>query len=128
MTFVVSVLVISLVLSGILLVPSRSAVGMQQSGKEDEPASGTPVAAAAAPNDPLDGVPSSGASVAGDPLDGDPLDGPPADGDPGAPVDQTQLEIVRSARPHDAPATLAVYDDDPRTVWTPHADAGETWL
>ena len=23
---------------------------------------------------------------------------------------------------------MAVYDDDPQTVWTPQADAGETWL
>jgi hypothetical protein len=128
MTFVVITIVASLLLGGTFLVPGRSASGMQESGRDDVPVSGTPVAAATEPRDPLDGEPSSGASVAGDPLDGDPLDGPPADGDPGAPVDQTQLEIVRSARPHDAPATVAAYDDDPRTVWMPQADVGETWL
>jgi hypothetical protein len=101
---------------------------MQQSGESDELASGTPVAATAEPHDPLDSDPTPGASIAGDPLDGDPLDGRPADDDPSAPEDQTQLEIVRSARPHDEPATVAVYDDDPQTVWTPQSDAGETWL
>ena len=128
MTFVAITIVASMLLGGTFLVPGRSASGMQNSGRDDVPVSGTPVAAAAEPRDPLDGEPSLGASVAGDPLDGDPLDGPPADGDPGAPVDQTQLEIVRSARPHDAPATVAAYDDDPQTVWMPQADAGETWL
>jgi len=101
---------------------------MEEAGNGDEPASGTPVAAAAERQDPLDSDPSEAAQIAGDPLDGDPLDGQPADDDPGAPVDQTQLEIVRSARPHDEPTTLAVYDDDPQTVWEPKADAGETWL
>lgn len=101
---------------------------MQEAGRGDEPANGTPVAAAAERQDPLDSDPSEAASIAGDPLDGDPLDGQPADDDPGGPVDQTQLEIVRSARPHDEPTTLAVYDDDPQTVWEPQADADETWL
>jgi hypothetical protein len=101
---------------------------MQESGKGDAPASGTPVAAVVELHDPLDSDPSQRASIDGDPLDGDPLDGPPAEDDPGAPVDQAQLEIVRSARPHDAPATLAAYDDDPRTVWTPQVDTDETWL
>jgi hypothetical protein len=127
-SFVVATLVVFLLLGGTFLVPSRPAAGMQQSGKFDELASGTPVAATAEPHDPLDSDPTPGASSAGDPLDGDPLDGPPADGDPGAPLDQTQLEIVRSARPHDEPATVAAYDDDPQTVWSPQADAGETWL
>ncbi len=63
-----------------------------------------------------------------DPLDGDPLDGKPSDKDPDAPVDQTQLEIVRSGRPNDEPATVAVYDGDPTTTWVPAADAEETWL
>jgi hypothetical protein len=101
---------------------------MQDAGNRDEPASGTPVTATAAQHDPLDSDPSEATSIAGDPLDGDPLDGQPDDGDPGAPVDQTQLEIVRSARPHDEPTTLPVYDDDPQTVWEPQADADETWL
>ncbi len=79
-------------------------------------------------HDPLDSDSSQGVSATGDPLDGDPLDGLPADGDSGAPADQTQLEIVRSARPHDEPTTLVAYDDDPQTVWTPQADAGESWL
>jgi hypothetical protein len=35
---------------------------------------------------------------------------------------------VRSARPHDEPTTLAVYDDDPHTVWEPQADVDQTWL
>ena len=127
-SFVVATMVIFLLLGGTLLVPSRSASGMQPPSRDDVPVSGTPVAAAAEPRDPVDGDRSPGASIAGDPLDGDPLDGPPADGDRGAPVDQTELEIVRSARPHDEPATVVAYDDDPRTVWTPRADAGETWL
>lgn len=101
---------------------------MQQSGNRDEPASGTPVAVAAESRDPLDSDPSQDDPVVSDPLDGDPLDGPAAGSDPGAPEDQTQLEIVRSARPHGEPTTVAAYDDDPRTVWTPQADAGETWL
>ncbi len=127
-SFVAVTIAVSLLLGSAVLVPSRSASGMQGSDNGDEPASGTPVAAAAEPHDPLDSEPSQEASTATDPLDGDPLDGPPAGRDPGAPVDQAQLEIVRSARPHDEPATLAVYDDDPHTVWTPQADADETWL
>ena len=79
------------------------------------------MAAAATQNDPLDSDPSEGASINDDPLDGDPLDGTPADDDPGAPVDETQLEIVRSARPHDEPETLVIYDDDPQTEWAPRS-------
>jgi hypothetical protein len=121
-------MVVFLLLGGTLLVPNRSASGMQVPRKDDVPVSGTPVAATAEPRDPGDGDQSLGAASAGDPLDGDPLDGPAAESDRGAPVDQTQLEIVRSARPHDEPATVVAYDDDLRTVWTPQADAGETWL
>ena len=121
-------LVVSLLLGGTSLAPSPSASGMQESSRGGQPAGGTPVAATAEPHDPLDRDSAQRERVASDPLDGDPLDGPPADGDPGAPADQTQLEVVRSARPHDEPATVAVYDDDPETVWTPQADAGETWL
>ena len=121
-------MIVFLLLGGTFFIPSRSASGMQQPSTVDVSVSGTPVSAAAEPRDPLDSDRSSGASIADDPLDGDPLDGPPVERDPGAPVDQTQLEIVRSARPHDEPATVVAYDDDPRTVWTPHADAGETWL
>jgi hypothetical protein len=99
---------------------------MQVSGNREESLSGTPLAATAA-HDPLDGDPSQGILHGGDSLDGDPLDGPPA-GDPNAPVDQTPLEVVRSARPHGEPTTVAVYDDDPQTIWTPQADAGGTWL
>ena len=127
-SFLVAAVTVSLLLGGTFFVAIPSAVGMEDAGSGDEPASGTPVAAAAERHDPLDSNPSEAASIAGDPLDGDPLDGQPADGDPGAPVDQTQLEIVRSARPHDEPTTLAVYDDDPQTVWEPQADADETWL
>ena len=117
-SFVVVTLIVFMVLGGTFLVPSRPASGMQQPSKDDVPISGTPVSAAAEPGDPLDSDQSSGASIADDPLDGD----------PGAPVDRAQLEIVRSARPHDEPATVVAYDDDPRTVWTPQADVGETWL
>jgi hypothetical protein len=124
----VAALIVCLLLGGTFLVPSRSAAGMQQSGKDDDLTSGTPVAATAEPHDPLDSDSTPRAPIVGDRLDGDPLDGPPADGDPGAPADHSQLEIVRSARPHDEPATVAAYDDDPETVWTPQADAGETWL
>ena len=127
-SFVVVTLIVSLLLGGTFLVPSRSASGMQQPRKDDVPVTGTPVAASAEPRDPNDSDRSPEASITGDPLDGDPLDGPPAESDPGVPVDQTQLEIVRSARPHDESATVVAYDDDPRTVWTPHADAGETWF
>ncbi len=81
-----------------------------------------------AAHDPLDSDQSQATPIVGDPLDGDPLDGPPVDGDPGVPADQAQLEVVRSARPHDEPPSVAVYDEDPQTVWTPQADAGETWL
>jgi hypothetical protein len=38
------------------------------------------------------------------------------------------LEVVRSARPHDEPRSVAVYDDNPQTAWTPQTDAEETWL
>jgi hypothetical protein len=86
---------------------------MEGPDKGDARASGTPIAAVAERHDPLDS---------------DPLDSSQADGDSGAPVNQMQLEIVRSARPHDEPATVPVYDDDPQTVWTPQADAGEAWL
>jgi hypothetical protein len=121
-------MVVFLLLGGTLLIPNRSASGMQVPSKDDVPVSGTPVAAEEKPRDSVDGDRSPEASIAGDPLDGDPLDGPAAESDRGAPVDQIQIEIVRSARPHDEPATVVAYDDDPRTVWTPQADAGETWL
>ena len=127
-SLLVAAVTVSLLLGGTFLVPGQSAAGMQQSGNDEEPASGTPVTAAAERQDLPDSDPSEAASIPGDPLDGDPLDGPPAAGDPGAPVNQTQLEIVRSARPHDEPVTLAVYDDDPQSVWEPQANAGETWL
>jgi F5/8 type C domain len=124
-SFVVTAVALSLV--GTFLALSAPAAGMQQSRNGDEPVSGTPVAATAEVHDPLDSDPSQGVPTAGDPLDGDPLDGPPA-GDLSAPVDQTQLEVVRSARPHDEPPSVAVYDDDPQTAWTPQTDAGETWI
>jgi hypothetical protein len=127
-SFIVAAVIASLVLGGTILVTLPSAAGLQDAGSGDEPASGTPVAAAGERHDLLDSDPSAAASLPGDPLDGDPLDGQPADNDPDAPADQAQLEIVRSARPHDEPTTLAVYDDDPQTVWEPQADAGETWL
>jgi hypothetical protein len=98
---------------------------MQESSIRDKPSSGTPVATE--PHDPLDSSPSQEEFHSGDPLDGDPLDGPPA-GDPGAPTDRTQLEVERSARPHDEPSTVAIYDDDPKTLWTSEADTGETWF
>ena len=60
-------------------------------------------------------------------MSSDPLDGPPAV-DPGAPPDQTQLEVERSARPLDEPVTVAIYDDDPETVWTLATDSGATWF
>jgi hypothetical protein len=124
----VAALTVSLLLGGAILVPSPSIARMQEAGKEEGLAGGTPVAARAEPHDPLDSDPSPRESVADDALDGDPLDGPAVDGDLNAPADQTQLDIVRSARPHDEPVTVAVYDDDPATVWTPRADGGETWL
>lgn len=127
-SFVAVLTIVSLLLAGMFLVPAPAAAGMEDSGIGDEPASGTPVAAAAQRHDPLDSDPSEAASTAGDPLDGDPLDGSPANGDFNAPVDQTQLEIMRSARPPDEPTTLAIYDDDPQTVWEPQADAGESWF
>jgi hypothetical protein len=111
-----------------MLVPSPSASGMQAAGRGEESVSGTPEAAAAEPYDRLDSDPFQGVPIAGDPLDGDPLDGPLASGDPSPPIDQTQLDVVRSARPHDEPTSVAVYDDDPETVWTPRADTDETWL
>jgi hypothetical protein len=127
-SFLVAAVIVFLLLSGTLLVSIPSAAGMEDAGQGDEAASGTPVTAAAERHDPLDSIPSEVASIEGDRLDGDPLDGQPADGDSGAPVDQTQLEIVRSARPHDEPTTLAVYDEDPRTVWEPQSNVGETWF
>ena len=127
-SFIVTAITVCLWLGGTFLVPMPSAAGMEDAGNGDGPASGTPVAAAATRNDLLDSDPSEAASINDDPLDGDPLDGTPADDDPGAPVDETQLEIVRSARPHDEPETLVIYDDDPQTEWVPHADAGETWV
>ena len=127
-SFIVTAITVWLWLGGTFLVPMPSAVGMEDAGNGDGPASGTPVAAVATRNDLLDSDPSEGVSTNGDPLDGDPLDGTPADHDPGAPVDQTQLEIVRSARPHDEPETLVIYDDDPQTEWEPRAEGGETWV
>ena len=127
-SFLVAAVTVSLLLGGTFLVPIPSVAGKEDAGTGGEPASATPVSAAAERHDPLDSDPSVSTSITGDPLDGDPLDGQPADGDPGAPVDQPQLEIVRSARPHEEPATLAVYDDDPQTVWEPQSNAGETWL
>ncbi|HEX2283094.1 MAG TPA: hypothetical protein VHG52_15145, partial [Thermomicrobiales bacterium] len=124
-SFVLAILILFLSLGGTILVPGQSVAGMQESSIRDKPASGTPVATE--PHDPLDSSPSQEESHSGDPLDGDPLDGPPA-GDPGAPADQTQLEVERSARSHDEPETLAIYDDDPETVWKPQADTGETWF
>ena len=126
-SFVITAVAVSLALGGTFFVPSPPAAGMQRSTNGDESLNGTPVAATAEAHDPLDSDPSQGDPIGGDSLDGDPLDGLPA-GDSNAPVDQTPLEIVRSARPHDEPTTVAAYDDDPRTAWTPHADAGETWL
>jgi hypothetical protein len=126
--FVVIAVALSLALGGTFLGPSPLAAGMQESDNSDEPVSGTPVAADTAPHDPLDSDPSQGASIAGDPLDGDSLDGMPVDGDPSDPVGQRPLEVLRSARPHDEPTATVVYDGDPQTVWTPHADADETWL
>jgi hypothetical protein len=126
-SFVATAVGLSLALGGTFLVPGPPAAGMQVSGKREEPLGGTPVAASAEAHDLLDGDPSQGAFLGSDSLDGDPLDGPLA-GDPNAPVDQTPLEVVRSARPRDEPTTVAVYDDDPQTIWTPQADGGETWL
>ena len=126
-SFVVTAVALCLALGGTFLVFSSPAVGMQQARNGGEPVSGTPVATTAEVHDPLDSDPSQGAPSAGDLLDGDPLDGLPA-GDPSAPVDQTQLEVVRSARPHDEPPSVAVYDDDLQTAWTPQTDASETWL
>ena len=121
---------LSLALGGTTLVSSPPAAGMQVSGNSDESLNGTPVAAPAEAHDPLDGDPPQGVPIGGDSLDGDPLDGVPVASDPGAPVGRTPLEVVRSARPHDEPTSVTVYDDDPQTIWTPHADAGETslWL
>jgi hypothetical protein len=127
-SFIVVAATLVLLVGGTILVPSRSAAGMRQPTSADSSARGTPIAAEVKPHDPLDSDPSQGDSIFRDPLDGDPLDGRPAGGDPDAPAEQTQLEIVRSGRPHDEPATVTAYDDDPETVWTPHADASETWL
>jgi hypothetical protein len=127
-SFVVTAGAVALALGGTFFVPSPSAARMQESGTGDGSVRGTPVAATTEPHDPLDSDPSPGNPSAGDPLDGDPLDGSPAHGDPSAPVGQTQLEIVRSARPNDESTTVAVYDNDPQTVWTPRADAGESWV
>jgi hypothetical protein len=127
-SFLVTAITVCLWLGGTFLVPIPSATGKEDASEADDLASSTPVAAAATRNDPLDSDPSERASINDDPLDGDPLDGTPADDDPGAPVDETQLEIVRSARPHDEPETLVIYDDDPQTEWEPRADAGETWV
>jgi len=126
-SFVVTALALTIAVGGTFIAPSLSAARMQESGNGGGFFSGTPVAATAEVHDPLDSEPSPGAPAAGDPLDGDPLDGLPAS-DPSAPIGQTQLEVVRSARPPDEPTSVAVYDDDPQTVWTPQADAAETWL
>ena len=127
-SFVVVAVAVPLALGGPFLVPSPSAARMQESGNGDGSVRGTPVAATAEPHDPLDSHPSSGVPTVDDPLDGDPLDGPPAERNPSGPTGQTQLEVVRSARPHDEPASVAVYDDDPQTVWTPGADSGKSWI
>jgi hypothetical protein len=127
-SLVVAAVTVSLLLGGTILDPSPSAARMQESSEGGELTSGTPVAATPAAHDPLDSDQSQATPIVGDPLDGDPLDGPPVDGDPGVPADQAQLEVVRSARPHDEPPSVAIYDEDPQTVWTPQADTGETWF
>jgi hypothetical protein len=127
-SFVVTAVAVSLALGGTVLVSSPLAARMQESGNGDGSVRGTPVAATAEVHDPLASDPSLGNPTAGDPLDGDPLDGSPADGDPSAPTGQTRLEVVRSARPNDESTTMVVCDDDPQTVWTPRADAEESWL
>jgi hypothetical protein len=104
-----------------------------QTRELDSAAGATPVApVASTASPPQSGRPAETStesdSAPADPLDGDPLDGKPADEDPGAPVDETQLEIVRSGRPHDEPMTLSAYDDDPSTAWAPEADSDATWL
>jgi hypothetical protein len=127
-SYVVTAVAIALAVGGTFFVPRPSAARMQESGNRDESVRGTPVAATVEPHDPLDYDPSQGTPNADDPLDGDPLDGSPTDGNSSAPVDQTQLEIARSARPNDEATTVAVYDADPQTVWTPRADADESWV
>ena len=118
---------------GSFRVSAPPAAGMMQTRELDAAAGGTPVATPAEPGNPLDiEAPATNQSdvdsLDADPLDGDPLDGRPNGIDAGAPVDQTQLEIVRSGRPNDEPATVSAYDGDPATTWIPEADAEETWL
>ena len=112
------------------------AAGMMQTRELEAAASGTPVATPAKSGDQLDiAAPAANEGevdpvdpLDSDPLDGDPLDGKPADKDTGAPTDQAQLEIVRSGRPSDEPATVSAYDGDPATTWIPETHASETWL
>ena len=109
------------------------AAGMMPNREWDAARGGTPVATPAEPDTPLDIEEPSPSEREVDPLDVDPLDGDPLDGEPpdkdtSAPTDQTQLEIVRSGRPNDEPATVPAYDGDPATKWIPEAGAEETWL
>ncbi|MBW3634752.1 MAG: hypothetical protein KY456_17165, partial [Chloroflexi bacterium] len=107
-------------------VSAPPAAGMMQTRELDAAAVGTPVATPAEPGNSLEVEPPTanrrgddrldGDPLDGDPLDGDPLDGKPSGEDTGAPIGQTQLEIVRSGRPSDEPETVSAYDGDPATT------------
>lgn len=126
--FTVALVIFTMALGGTFIVPGPTAAGMMQTREGDALAMGTPVAPAAETQEPPASEPAADSSRDGDPLDGDPLDGKPTRKDPDAPTDQTQLEIVRSGRPNDAPSSVLAYDGDPETSWTPRADSNETWL
>lgn len=131
--FAVASVILASSLGGAFIVPGPTAAGMMQTREGDALAIGTPVAPAAEPHDPPANESPADSARDGDPLDGDPLDGDPRDGkpprrDPDAPLDQTQLEIVRSGRPNDAPSSVLAYDGDPETSWAPRAGSNETWL
>ncbi|MBA3450161.1 MAG: discoidin domain-containing protein, partial [Chloroflexia bacterium] len=105
------------------LIPVPSAVAMMQDRNAFGINAGTPVAGDIGP-----GAADGREPANHDPLDGDPLDGPAPAVDPNAPAGRAPLDIERSGRPKDEPSTLAAYDADSATIWTPGTDATETWL
>src|SRR4051812_21496894 len=101
---------------------------MEETGNGGGPRSGTPLCPVLGSDDPPGGGSFQVPPPASDRLDGGRLDGLPVAGDPNAPVDQGPLGVVRSGRRRNEPATTVVYDDDPRTFWTPQGGTRETWL
>jgi hypothetical protein len=107
-----------------LVVRTGPDIGMAVSRPKQTASVGTPVSSPAVVHDLLDGRLPQQDQHSADPLDGDPLDGAPSTDDAGL----SRFGIVRSGRPDSAPRSLAAYDDDPDTIWSPDAASGDQWL